>query len=112
MSVSASAPRSTALAAAAEAIGGVCAPLNRALRGLGWPYMSRSAIHARRVAGTLPVVTRQLGGRWVVYAKDAACLFETGEMVEDEPAAPVRRGPGRPRKVSSAAVWAGDHADA
>lgn len=93
-------PSPSALAAAAAAIGGACAPLNRALRGLGWPYLSRSAVHARRVAGTLPVVTRQLGGRWVVYASDAARLFEAADAIEKAPATPAHRGPGRPRKVA------------
>lgn len=93
-------PSLSALAAATTAIGGACAPLNRALRGLGWPYLSRSSIHARRVAGTLPVVTRQLGGRWVVYASDAARLFETADAIDEAPAMAVRRGPGRPRKCA------------
>lgn len=97
-------PSPTAIAAAVAAIGGVVAPLPRALEGLGWPYRSRSAIHSRRIAGTLPVTPRRLGGRWVIYASDAARLFEVAPLQTDEspPAAPSRRGPGRPRKRASA----------
>lgn len=98
------APVSTpaAIAAAAEAIGGIVSPLRRALRGLGWPYLSRSAIHSRRVAGTLPIVPQRLGGRWVVYAKDAAPLFEgVAGGTDDEVRSLVpHRGPGRPRRVA------------
>lgn len=89
----------TAVAAATEAIGGACVPLTKALTRLGWPFLSRSAIHARRVAGTLPVMPRRLGARWVVYAVDAAPLF-----AREDPktatlfAVPAHRGPGRPRK--------------
>jgi len=94
-----SAPSPTAVAAAHAALGGAVVPLATALVAIGWPYLSRSAIHARRVAGTLPVMPRRLGGRWVVYAVDAAPLF-----AREEPktatlfAAPAHRGPGRPRK--------------
>lgn len=96
-------PTAAAIAAAVAAIGGVVAPLPQALQGLGWPYRSRSAIHARRVAGTLPVTPRRLGGRWVVYARDAARLFEAGSPHTDESpsVASSRRGPGRPRKRTS-----------
>lgn len=101
-----SVPSPTALAAATAAIGGACAPLNLALRGLGWPYLSRSAIHARRVAGTLPVMPKRLGGRWVIYARDAAELFEirTPPVDESSPVASPRRGPGRPRKRASTGI--------
>lgn len=103
MSISSSSPTPTPLAAATAAIGGAVAPLPRALKGLGWPYLSRSAVHARRVAGTLPVTPRRLGGRWVVYARDAAQLFETGgpPVNESPPQTSPRRGPGRPRKLAS-----------
>lgn len=99
-------PSPTAIAAAVAAIGGVVAPLPRALQGLGWPYRSRSAIHARRVAGTLPITPRRLGGRWVVYARDVASLFEVDTPQTDEPppATPPRRGPGRPRKLASTSI--------
>jgi len=99
MSTPVSVATPAAIAAATEAIGGVVAPLNRALRGLGWPYMSRSAIHARRVAGTLPVAPRRLGRRWVVYARDAAPMFEGVAGDSDEMCSLVpHRRPGRPRK--------------
>lgn len=102
MSTPVSVPTPAAITAAAKAIGGIVAPLNRALRGLGWPYMSRSAIHARRVAGTLPVVPRQLGRRWVVYAQDAAPMFErvTGGTDDEARSLAPHRGPGRPRKIA------------
>jgi hypothetical protein len=105
MSTRVSVSTPAAVTAAAEAIGGLVAPLNRALRGLGWPYLSRSAIHARRIAGTLPVVPQRLGGRWVVYAKDVARMFEdvtsAASGSNNEPPAVVpHRGPGRPRKVA------------
>jgi hypothetical protein len=91
----------TAVAAATETIGGACVPLTKALTRLGWPFLSRSSIHARRVAGTLPVMPRRLGGRWVVYAVDAAPLFareqpKAGTLI----AVPAHRGHGRPRKRS------------
>lgn len=111
MSNPTSAPTPHALAAATEAIGGVCVPLAEALRRLGWPYRSRSAVHARRLSGTLPVVPRQLGSRWVVYACDAAKLFETGAAaIEEQRSTPasLRRGPGRPRKIAPASDVA-DH---
>lgn len=100
MSVPVSTPTAAAVAAAAKAIGGIVAPLNRALRGLGWPYLSRSAIHARRIAGTLPVVPQRLGGRWVIYAKDAAPLFESvaGGTEDEVHTVATPRGLGRPRK--------------
>lgn len=106
MSTSSSSPSPTAIAAAVAAIGGVVAPLPRALQGLGWPYRSRSAIHARRVAGTLPITPRRLGGRWVVYARDVATLFEVDTPQIDESPPPVlpRCGPGRPRKRASASI--------
>jgi len=92
---------STAVIAAHAALGGAVVPLAAALVALGWPYLSRSSIHARRLAGTLPVVPRRLGGRWVVYATDAAPLFEREEpVVGSSPAASSRRGPGRPRKFA------------
>ena len=89
----------TAVAAATEAIVGACVPLTQALTRLGWPFLFRSAIHARRVAGTLPVMPRRLGGRWVVCAVDAVPLFareepKTGTLFS----LPTHRGPGRPRK--------------
>lgn len=104
MPVVATAPNPAALTAATAAIGGACVPLAEALRKLGWPYLSRSAIHARRLAGTLPVAPRQLGSRWVVYACDAARLFERSAGAAEEPVvlASQRRGPGRPRKQTQA----------
>lgn len=102
MSTPVSVPTPAAITAAAKAIGGIVAPLSRALRGLGWPYMSRSAIHARRVAGTLPVTPRRLGRRWVMYAKDVATLFEraAGGTEDEVHLLAPRRGPGRPRKIA------------
>lgn len=99
-------PTPTAIAAATAAIGGAVVPLPLALQGLGWPYLSRSAIHARRIAGTLPVRPKRLGGRWVVYARDVARLFEVDPLQTDEspPAPPPRRGPGRPRKLASTSI--------
>jgi hypothetical protein len=98
----ASSPTPSAVAAASAAIGGAVVPLGSALERLGWPYLSRSSIHARLLAGTLPVTPRRLGGRWVVYAMDAARLFEAGAPTSGElpVPAPSRRGPGRPRKVA------------
>lgn len=100
MSTLESAPSPAAVAAATEVLGGSVVPLNRALRALGWPFLSRSAVHSRRLAGTLPVTPRQLGCRWVVFACDAARLFEGSAGAAGEPVAltPQRRGPGRPRK--------------
>lgn len=92
---------STAVAAAHAALGGAVVPLAAALVALGWPYLSRSSIHSRRLAGTLPVMPRRLGGRWVVYAADAAQLFEREEPTASKPqAVSSRRGPGRPRKLA------------
>lgn len=99
-------PTPTAIAAATAAIGGAVVPLPLALQGLGWPYLSRSAIHARRIAGTLPVMPKRLGGRWVIYARDAAELFEIREPQIDESPPPIqpRRRPGRPRKLASMSI--------
>lgn len=101
MSVQAPTPTPAAIAAATAALGGSVVPLNRALRDLGWPYLSRASIHARRLAGTLPVTPRRLGSRWVVFARDAATLFEPELVMFDERVPPPRRRPGRPRKVES-----------
>jgi hypothetical protein len=107
MSTFAPSPTPKAIAAAVEALGGSVVPLNSGLRRLGWPFLSRSAVHARRLAGTLPVAPKRLGCRWVIYARDAAPLFETGAAVAEEPVTasqpPLRRGPGRPRKLTAPA---------
>lgn len=98
-------PSPTAVAAAHAALGGAVSPLSAALVALGWPYLSRSAVHARRISGTLPVAPRRIGGRWFVFAVDAAPLFEgDGPSTTEVPTTAAHRGPGRPRKVTHAAA--------
>ena len=87
-----------ALAAAISVLGGAVVPLNVAIQRLGLT-INRRAVHARRLAGTLPVEPTQIGRNWFVTAGAAAVLFRASgaEPELPPPATPTHRGPGRPR---------------
>jgi len=89
-----------AIAAAIAVLGGAIVPINQAIKRLGL-HINRRAVHARRVAGTLPVEPTKIGEKWFITAGAAAVLFRTGTAlpvsVTPLPAPPPRRGPGRPR---------------
>ena len=89
-----------AVAAAIAVLGGALVPLNLGIKRLGLD-INRRAIHARRLAGTLPVKPTQIGRNWFVTAGEAAVLFRTDSAPTalPPPAPPLRRGPGRPRGV-------------
>lgn len=85
-----------ALAAAISVLGGAVVPLNVAIRRLGLT-INRRAVHARRLAGTLPVEPTQYGRNWFVTAGAAAVLFRASGAELPPPGTPTHRGPGRPR---------------
>lgn len=93
-----------ALSAAIDLLGGPAAPLRIAAKRLHWPCVSRAALHNRLAAGTLPVRPRKLGGRWYVLAADLAiqladpAAFGRLDVQAHVTQAPVKGGPGRPRK--------------
>lgn len=92
------APLDPALAAAISVLGGAVVPLNVGMKRLGLT-INRRAVHARRVAGTLPVEPTQIGRNWFITAGAAAALFRAGNAapVMSPPAPSPHRGPGRPR---------------
>lgn len=94
-----------ALAAAISVLGGAVVPLNVAIRRLGLK-INRRAVHARRLAGTLPVEPTQIGRNWFVTAGAAAVLFRAGNAAPamPPPAPSPRRGPGRPRGTTRRAA--------
>ena len=89
------------LTAALQLLGGAAlVPLHDAMRAIGW-RLPRSAVNARRVAGTLPLRCVQYGRVWFVTAGAVADLLRPGpadgsSAVPQPPPDPPRRRPGRP----------------
>lgn len=92
-------PIDPALVAAIQLLRGAIVPLNVAMERLGWRG-NRRAIHARLIAGTLPVRAEKHGRNWFVTAGAVADLLRSGvapSAPPPPPADPPRRRPGRPR---------------
>jgi hypothetical protein len=87
-----------ALAAAFAVLRGAIVPMLLGFQRLGFD-INRRAIHARLLAGTLPVQPVRMGRNWFITAGAAAALFRSGGVAPAAALPPPspRRGPGRPR---------------
>lgn len=106
-------PSPAMVSAAVAILGGPLVPVNDAAKRLFWPCQSKSSIHHRILAGTLPLPPRRVAGRWFIAAADLAVQLATPtehgrlDVQTHVPSAAPHRGPGRPRKVQPAGLEGG-----